>query len=407
MAQTNYTPISLYYSTTASAVPTAANLVPGELAINTNDGKLYYEDSSGVVRVLASKSTGSIGGSTTQVQFNNSGSLGGSSGLTWDGSFLTTSSIKNSALTSGRVTYAGTSGLLQDSANLTFDGTMVSAPVARFGTYTAFGTESLQVAKANGTGVVGSAYQFAINSKAANNRAEMIMTDGSTANAFISYAPNGTAASDRLTFNLQGSDILNVVGNGCVGIGLTNPVAKLTVLGTAGALTDVATIEPLYINAPTDTVGSGAGIRFNALTATKTAVGVIGVVNNATGGLGSITFHVYNNGADIPEWMRIANNGIVTMSAYGAGAATFSAAGVISSVSDETWKTKDGVPTNTDAMLQKLEPGYWFYNEEKAPTFGQDRQLGFYAQNVHEAIGSEAAPTPEEGKPWGYYDRSV
>jgi hypothetical protein len=56
MAQTNYTPISLYYSTTASAVPLAANLVPGELAININDGKLYYENSSGVVTLLASAS---------------------------------------------------------------------------------------------------------------------------------------------------------------------------------------------------------------------------------------------------------------------------------------------------------------------------------------------------------------
>jgi hypothetical protein len=119
------------------------------------------------------------------------------------------------------------------------------------------------------------------------------------------------------------------------------------------------------------------------------------------------------NGSSI---VTISSGGIVTMSAYGAGAATFSAAGVISSVSDETWKTKDGVPTNTDAMLQKLEPGYWFYNDEKKDTFGKDRQLGFYAQNVHEAIGEEAAPTPEtykdiDGKdvtkPWGYYDRSV
>jgi hypothetical protein len=126
MSQSGFTPISIYYSATASNVPTAANLVPGELAINTADGKLYYEDSSGVVQVLATKSTGSIGGSNTQVQFNNSGSLGGSSGLTWDGSFLTTSSIKNSALTSGRVTYAGASGLLTDSANLTFDGTTLS-----------------------------------------------------------------------------------------------------------------------------------------------------------------------------------------------------------------------------------------------------------------------------------------
>ena len=107
------------------------------------------------------------------------------------------------------------------------------------------------------------------------------------------------------------------------------------------------------------------------------------------------------------ERMRLSDNGIVTMSVYGAGAATFSAAGVISSVSDETWKVKDGVPLNPDAMIQKLEPGYWFYNEEKKEIFGADRQLGFYAQNVNQAIGPEAAPIPEEGKPWGYYDRSV
>jgi hypothetical protein len=116
----------------------------------------------------------------------------------------------------------------------------------------------------------------------------------------------------------------------------------------------------------------------------------------------------------------ISDLGIITMSAYGAGAATFSAAGVISSVSDETWKIKDGVPVDPDAMLKKLEPGYWYYNDEKKETFGVDRQLGFYAQNVNAAIGPEAAPTPEtviskaeDGtdivttKPWGYYDRSV
>ena len=202
---------------------------------------------------------------------------------------------------------------------------MLSSAVARFGTFASFGTESLQVAKANGTGVIGSAYQFAINSKTANNRAEMIMTDGVSANAFISYGPSATAANDKLTFNLQGLDVLTLAGTS-----------------------------------------------------------------------------------------------IVTMAGYGAGAATFSASGVISSVSDENWKTKDGVPTNPDAMLKKLEPGYWFYNDEKKETFGVDRQLGFYAQNVHEAIGEEAAPTPEtyvtkdmDGvettvtKPWGYYDRSV
>ena len=59
MAQTNYTPISLYYSATASNVPVNTNLVAGELAINTNDGKLFYKDSSGVVQTLASKAAAS------------------------------------------------------------------------------------------------------------------------------------------------------------------------------------------------------------------------------------------------------------------------------------------------------------------------------------------------------------
>jgi hypothetical protein len=55
MAQTGYTPISLYYSTTASAAPTAGNLANGELAININDGKLFYKDSGGSVQVIGWK----------------------------------------------------------------------------------------------------------------------------------------------------------------------------------------------------------------------------------------------------------------------------------------------------------------------------------------------------------------
>ena len=52
MAQTGYTPISLYYSTTAAAVPLNTNLVNGELAINITDGKLFYKDNAGVVQVI-------------------------------------------------------------------------------------------------------------------------------------------------------------------------------------------------------------------------------------------------------------------------------------------------------------------------------------------------------------------
>ena len=55
MAASGYTPISLYYSTTAAAAPTAGNLVNGELAINITDGKLYYKDNTNAVQLIASK----------------------------------------------------------------------------------------------------------------------------------------------------------------------------------------------------------------------------------------------------------------------------------------------------------------------------------------------------------------
>jgi hypothetical protein len=89
MAQSGYTPISLYFSATGAAVPTAGNLVAGELALNTNDGKLYFKNSAGVVTLLAGSTSGPAGGSTTQVQYNNAGVLAGITGATTNGTALT------------------------------------------------------------------------------------------------------------------------------------------------------------------------------------------------------------------------------------------------------------------------------------------------------------------------------
>jgi hypothetical protein len=98
MAATGFTPISLYYSATASAVPLAANLVAGELALNTNDGKLYFKNSGGTVTVLAGAGgTGVVAGSNTQIQFNNSGVFGASANLTWSGTVLGTTGFTASS----------------------------------------------------------------------------------------------------------------------------------------------------------------------------------------------------------------------------------------------------------------------------------------------------------------------
>jgi len=86
MSATNYTPISLYYSTTAAAVPVNTNLVNGELAINITDGKLFYKDNTGTVQTIATKAGVT---NVTSITF-------GSTGLT------------PSSATSGVVSVAGT-----------------------------------------------------------------------------------------------------------------------------------------------------------------------------------------------------------------------------------------------------------------------------------------------------------
>ena len=249
------------------------------------------------------------------------------------------------------------------------------------------------------------------------------------------WLSNGVT-TERVGSHLSGSTTISVTDN-------TNAALRITQLGTGNALVvedstnpdstpfvinasgnvGIGTSSPgrsLDVSAATGLVGvtSSTGTNYVAYQALNTGgtmtLGLEGsspvVFSGATaysaifGTGGAYSLHLATNNT---VRQTINSSGIVTMAAYGAGAATFSAAGVISSVSDETWKIKDGVPVNPDEMLQKLKPGYWFYNEEKAPIFGTDRQLGFYAQNVNEAIGPEAAPPPEEGKPWGYYDRSV
>jgi hypothetical protein len=67
MAQAGFTPISLYFSTTASAVPSSGNLANGELGLNIADMKLYAKNSAGVVTLLASSSSTSATVSTVSV----------------------------------------------------------------------------------------------------------------------------------------------------------------------------------------------------------------------------------------------------------------------------------------------------------------------------------------------------
>lgn len=76
--------IILKKSSVASKVPLTTDLVYGELALNYADGKLYYKTASNTIAELGGGGTGTPGGSDTQVQFNDGGAFGGSSGFTYN-----------------------------------------------------------------------------------------------------------------------------------------------------------------------------------------------------------------------------------------------------------------------------------------------------------------------------------
>ena len=109
MAASGFTPISLYYSTTPTAVPSAGNLVPGELGLNIADMKLYAENSSGVVTLLADSAAQ---GTVTSVDVS-----GGTTGLTTSGGPVTAS---------GTITLSGTLAVANGGTGITSFGTGIA-----------------------------------------------------------------------------------------------------------------------------------------------------------------------------------------------------------------------------------------------------------------------------------------
>ena len=149
MAQSGYTPIITYYSTTAAAVPLAANLAPGELSLNISDMKLYCENSAGNVTLLAS-ATGASGTVTSVAAsvpsiFSISGSPITSSGtlaMTYSGTALPVAN-------GGTGLTAGTSGGI---LAYTASGTLASSgALTQYGVVYGGGAGAAPVATANGT----------------------------------------------------------------------------------------------------------------------------------------------------------------------------------------------------------------------------------------------------------------
>ena len=152
MAASGYTPIQLYYSTTATNQPISANLLDGELAINITDGKLYYKDNVGTVKLLASNtstvnvntisfgSTGLTPATATSGAVTVAGTLAIANGGTGSTSTTYCSLTTNvtgtlpvgnggtgiTSLTANYIPYGNGSSAFQSSANLTFNGSTLA-----------------------------------------------------------------------------------------------------------------------------------------------------------------------------------------------------------------------------------------------------------------------------------------
>ena len=190
MSATGYTPISLYYSTTASAVPVNTNLVNGELAINITDGKLYYKDNGGTVRLLASNAT-----SAPVLSFQTS-----LSGLT------------PSTATTGVVTLAGTLGTSSGGTNLT----SFTSGGAMYATSTSVLTTGTLPNTAGGTGQSSAFTQYGITY--ASTTTALATTAAGTSTTVLhgnaSVAPTFGAVS--LTADVSGTLPVGSGGSGAV-----------------------------------------------------------------------------------------------------------------------------------------------------------------------------------------------
>jgi hypothetical protein len=257
MAQTGYTPILIYGSGTTGNTPSAGNLTSSsagaELAINYFDGKLFYKDNAGVVQTLATKGTGSIGGSTTEVQYNNAGALAGSANLTFNGTTLTANAL---TVSSGNLTFSSTAQRITGD----FSNATVANRLA-FQTSTVNGNTSV-AAIPNGTSVQANIRAFA-NSDPTNASFTDIGADP-TVGSFLRAERAGTGTYLPMTFYTGGSERVRVDTSGNVGIGTASPSGNLQVsaantrvrfsntAGTASALLFGADSGSVFLGAETN-----------------------------------------------------------------------------------------------------------------------------------------------------------
>lgn len=332
MAQSGYAPISLYYSSTATNVPTAGNLVNGELAINITDGKLYYKNNSGTVTLLASSANAS------PVTTFSAGTTG----------------FTPSTATSGAVTLSGTLNVLNGGTGVT----------------TATGTGSVvlntsptlvtpNIGAANATSVaIGTLSYAAINvlysaQSSASSYNQMVLQNSNTGTtASTDYIVSNSNSTDTTYYGDFGMNSSGFTGTGAFN---TPNMVYLTSTTTDLAIgTTTANAIHFVINGGADSANvngtTGVWSFANAISAsiTGTAANITGIVAGANGGTG-----VANTGKTITLGGNLTTSGAfaTTLTTTNTTTLTLPTSGtVLSSVTAPAANPVTGTPSSSNFL---------------------------------------------------------
>ena len=187
---------------------------------------------------------------------------------------LTVSSLTDSGLTSGRVTYAGTGGLLQDSANLTFNGTTLTANTLNLtnALTTSYGGTGLTSFTAGDLPYYSTG--TALSKLAIGTNGYILQSNGSAPTWVIASSVIGGAGGSNTQVQYNSS-------------GLLAGSANLTFNGTTLTTANDASISGLTVGKGGGNVSTNTAFGVSALSSTASGSGNIGVGCNALLSLGS------------------------------------------------------------------------------------------------------------------------
>ena len=295
MAQTGFTPIQLYSSSTTGNTPAAADLLNSsggsELAINIFDGKLFYKDNSGNVQVIGWKVVPVSAGGTGQTSYTDGQLLiGNTTGNTLTKATLTAGTGITITNGSGTITINGNGGTVTSVAALTLGttGTDLSSTVAN-GTTTPVITLNVPTASATNRGALSAADWTTFNNKQPAGTYVTNLTGPITSVGNATSIASQTGTGTKFVVDTSPT-LVTPTATTTIGVGAATPSASgagITFPATQSASSDANTLDDYEEGTWTPSQGAGLTVigSFSSI-GTYTKIGrfvtVRGVVSGST-----------------------------------------------------------------------------------------------------------------------------